>query len=248
MTEESHLTRKLRFGAALGKEEACRLDRLVREAVPVPARTDLVVQYQATEHVHVVKSGVACRYKMMPDGRRAILALLLPGDFCDLHVAILDYMDHSIGTLVDCEISRVSRNEIECMLTHYPLINRACWWATLVDEAVLREWLVNIGRRRTDQQLAHLFCEIYVRLKAVGLAGDHSFRMPFTQETLGDLIGATQVHVQRTMAQLRGAGLITLQDRVIAFPDFDALAGFAEFEPGYLHLGGMAPGPDGSHG
>ena len=144
-------------------------------------------------------------------------------------------MDHSIGTLVDCEISRVPRGTVNAMLER-PAINRACWWATLSDEAVLREWLVNVGHRATDQQLAHLFCELYLRLRAVGLTSDDSFQMPFTQPTLGDLIGATPVHVGRKMGKLRDSGLITLQDRVMSLPDFEAITEFADFEPEYLHL------------
>lgn len=236
MTDESYLTRKLRYGAELGAEDVEYLDRMVRGPRNVAANTSLIEEGEDTEYVHVIMSGVACRYKMMPDGGRAILALLLPGDFCDLHVAILDYMDHSIGTLVECEVAVLPRQTVNEMLDR-PAINRACWWATLADEAVLREWLVNVGKRSADKQLAHLFCELYVRMNAVGLTTDHTFRMPFTQATLGDLIGATQVHVQRMMTRLRDDGLITLQDRMISFPDYSRLAEFAEFDPAYLHLG-----------
>ncbi len=236
MPIESHLTRKLRFGASLGQDDAEYLDRLSELSRRIPAQTSIIEQGDVAEFLHVVKSGMACRYKIMPDGRRAILALMLPGDFCDLHVAILEYMDHSIGTLMESEICRVSRKTVEEMLQR-PAINRACWWATLADEAVLREWLVNVGRRTTDQQLAHLFCELYLRFKAVGLATDHTFPMPFTQTTLGDLIGSTNVHVQRMMRKLRENNLIILENRMLTFPDFHAIVEFAEFDSGYLHYG-----------
>ncbi|WP_306110938.1 MULTISPECIES: Crp/Fnr family transcriptional regulator [Roseovarius] len=240
MQDVSALTRKLRNGAALSGEDVERLERIALTSRCVPANTDLIKEHETTEYVHVIESGVACRYKITPDGRRAILALLLPGDFCDLHVAILDHMDHSIGTLQESRVSRVSRDDVLQMLSASPAISRACWWATLVDEAVLREWLVNVGRRRTDQQLAHLFCELYTRLEAVGLAENGRFRMPFTQTTLGDLVGVTQVHVQRTMTQLRDKGLITQQDREIGLHDFNAVAEYSDFDATYLHLGGRS--------
>lgn len=236
MSQKSALTLKLLHGARLEEHDVTRLDRLQVAPHQASAGADLITQGENPEHVHFVTSGVACRYKYLSDGRRAIVALLLPGDFCDLHVAILGRMDHSIGALTDCEASRVPRAELEKMLREHPLIDRACTWATLVDEAVLREWIVNVGHRTTEQQLAHLFCELFARLNAVGLAIDYSFRMPFTHPTLGDMLGASQVHIQRTMTRLRAAGLVTLQDRIIGIPDIAALAELAEFDPSYLHL------------
>jgi len=237
MTNDCSLTRKLRHGAALSPDDATRLAGISRTALPLAAGTDLVIEGNDAEYVHFIASGTACRYKHLPDGRRAIVALLLPGDFCDLHVGVLGHMDHSIGTLTECEATRVPSAQLDQTLAEHPSINRACIWASLVDEAVLREWLVNVGRRSADQQLAHLFCELFTRLEAVGLTHDNSFRMPFTQLTLGDLLGISPVHVQRTMGHLRDAGHIVLQDKNLRIPDFPALAALGEFDPAYLHLG-----------
>ncbi len=237
MTNESSLTRKLRFGADLQQADVDRLERLAQQARAFSATQDLIVEDDCPDHVHVVFSGTACRYKNLPDGRRAIVALLLPGDFCDLHVYILGRMDHSIGALTDCVVSRVPALEMEEILRSHPEINRACLWASLVEEAVLREWLVNVGRRSSEKQLAHLFCELYVRLDTVGLTYDHQFPMPYTQVVLGDLLGISQVHVQRVLSALRDDGLVSLQDRRIQITDFQALATLGEFEPDYLHLG-----------
>ena len=232
----SYLTRKLRLGSTLSEADTDRLDQLAGHAREFASGQDMVFEGDPPKFVHFVASGTACRYKQLPDGRRAIVALLLPGDFCDLHVTILNHMDHSIAALTDCEVTRVSRAEMEEMLFSHPSINRACLWATLVDEAILREWLVNVGRRTADKQLAHLFCELYVRLDAVGLTTDHSFRVPFTQVTLGDLLGVSPVHVQRAMRALRERELIVLQDKNIRLPDFPAIAALGEFDPAYLHL------------
>jgi len=235
--EESLLARKLRFGARLGRPDVERLERMSLSSRSVRANTDLIREADPPYHVHVVQSGVACRYKLRPDGSRAIVALLLPGDFCDLHVSILGRMDHSIAALLDSEVTYVPEGEMLEMLETHPAIARACWWSTLVDEAILREWLVNVGRRPSEKQLGHLFCELYTRLHAVGLATDARFRMPFTHVVLGDLLGLSSVHIQRVLRSLRQNGLITLQDHWVGFPDFAAMAGFSEFDPGYLHMG-----------
>ena len=236
MGEDLHLIRKLRLGAKLSEDDVDRLKRVVGEARTIPAGQDLTSRGDKPENVHFVQSGFACRYKLTEDGGRAIVALLLPGDFCDLHVAILGEMDHSIGAITNCEVSHIGSAELNAMLVKYPSINRACLWATLVDEAVLREWLVNLGRRTSDKALAHLFCEIFTRLKMVGVVADHHFHLPATQADLGDMLGISQVHVQRTLTKLKDQGLITMQSRYVQIVDVDRLMEFADFDPAYLHL------------
>lgn len=243
MHARSYLTRKLRLGAPLRQDDLDRLDQISTTSTRVPANTDLVQVGDDPRCVHVVASGIACRYKLLPDGRRAILALLLPGDFCDLHVAILGEMDHSIATLVDSDVVRIPEAAINTLLDTHPRIARACWWATLVDEAILREWLVNVGRRASERQIAHLFCELYVRQRAVGLARDLRMTMPFTQGTLGDLLGISAVHVQRVMSSLRRRQLVSLEGRILTIRDFEALAELGEFDPCYLHLHGEGTEP-----
>lgn len=186
--------------------------------------------------MRLVLSGFACRYKILRDGKRQIVALLLPGDFCDLHVAILGAMDHGIATFSPCTIADLSRAKVLDLTEQYPRIGRALWGATLVDEAVLREWLVNIGRREGVQRMAHLFCELLMRFQAVGLADGDSYPFPLTQTDLADVLGLTSVHVNRMLQVLRQAGLIVLQKQRLAIPDVDRLKAFCDFNPDYLHL------------
>ena len=164
------------------------------------------------------------------------MALLLPGDFCDLHVAILGEMDHSISTLTSCRIAEIPRKAVEDLTEKHPRITRALWWASLVDEGVLREWLVSMGRRPAEQRMAHLFCELLVRLQAVGMADDEGYDMPLTQIDLADVIGGSVVHINRTLQSLRGAGLIHWQGKRITIPDASQLMEYADFTPNYLHL------------
>lgn len=181
--------------------------------------------------------GFACRYKLLPDGRRQIMAFLVPGDFCDLHVAILGEMDHSIGTSWGCTVVDIPRSTVDDLTANHPRITRALWWATLVDEATLREWLVNMGQRDADRQTAHLFCELLVRLQAVGRASADGFEFPITQEDLADTLGVTSVHVNRVLQEMRGKGLIEWKSKRLRIPDVERLKAFAGFDPKYLHLG-----------
>ena len=115
-------------------------------------------------------------------------------------------------------------------------INRALWWATLVDEAVLRAWLVNVGRRDALQAVGHLFCELYVRMRNVGLAAGETMELPLTQEEIGDALGLTPVHVNRVLQRLRADGLIALKRGALEILDMAALERVAGFNPNYLHI------------
>jgi CRP-like cAMP-binding protein len=163
---------------------------------------------------------------------------LVPGDFCDLHVFILKEMDHSIATLSRCTVVKIPR---QCILelTERPAIARALWWAALVDEATLREWLVNIGARPAEQRLAHLLCELLSRLRVVGLADGGQYELPVTQQELGDTTGMSNVHVNRVLQRLRRDGLITLKDKNLVILDVNRLNAFSGFTPNYLHLDGQ---------
>ena len=144
-------------------------------------------------------------------------------------------MDHSICTLSPCAVVAISRETIEDLTTCHPRLTRALWWATLVDEGILREWLTGMGQRSSETQAAHLFCELLVRLQAVGLATPNSYRLPVTQNDLADALGISAVHLNRTLQQLRAQGLIRLKSSMLTIPDVQRLESFAGFNPNYLH-------------
>lgn len=164
------------------------------------------------------------------------MAYLVPGDFCDLHVSLLGAMDHSIATLSTCEVVQIPRQTVADLTANYPTLNRALQWAGLVDEAILRTWLVSMGRRPADTQIAHLFCELLMRLETIGLVTDGSYTLPITQVELADTLGLTSVHVSRVLRELRAQNLIVLSKKELTIPDVKRLKVFADFTPNYLHL------------
>lgn len=230
------LIMKLEYGARLTDNDRAVLQDLTRKTRRVPRRSDISTEGERPENVHLVMEGFACRYKTLADGRRQIMAFLVPGDFCDLHVAILGEMDHSIGTGWGCTIVDLPRSAIEDLTAHHPRITRALWWATLVDEGTLRAWLVNMGQRDADRQMAHLVCELLVRLRMVGLVSDGRFAFPITQDDLADTLGISGVHVNRVLQDLRSQRLLEWKSRRLYIPNVERLMAFAEFNPKYLHL------------
>lgn len=197
--------------------------------------TDIVREGDPPCTVRVVVSGWVCRYKQLPDGRRQIIALLLPGDVCD-HYDGLNELDHALGALTEATLREIDPVAYTAAVQAMDSVGRTLQWAASVEVAIQREWTFNVGRRDKLEGLAHLFCELYHRLDAVGLVEDSGYHMPLTQLDLADALGATAVHINRVLKALRGAGLVVLSQRRLTIPDLAALEKVALFDPAYLHL------------
>jgi CRP-like cAMP-binding protein len=232
------LIRKLEQFAGLSDEDRRLVDDAARDVRRLEARQDIIREGERPDDVHLLLEGWAARYKVLPGGERAIMAYLIPGDLCDIHIALLDRMDHSIGTLSPAEVAYIPRERIEALMGRGDDLARALTWSMLVDEAILREWLVTLGHRPADKRVAHLICEMMLRSKAVGLTDDDSFDLPLTQEELADTMGITPVHMNRTLQLLRQRGLITTRGRRVIVDDAKRLMAFSDFNPNYLHQEG----------
>lgn len=219
----------------LTPEDAQFVSSLLSEGSRIlPPGTDIATQGQRNDTVHVILEGHAYRYKLMADGRRQIIGFLVPGDFCDLYAFLLDRMDHSIAARTPCRVVDLTEDAILAM-TARPMLARALWWGSLVEDSILREWLVNIGRRPADRRVAHILCELLIRLRIVGQASENSFRLTLSQNELADTVGLTSVSVNRALQKLRRLGLIAGSGREIVIPNVSQLMSFAEFDPIYLH-------------
>jgi CRP-like cAMP-binding protein len=232
------LIRKLENFAELTDEEKRALHDAAGSLRTHSSHDDLIREGEQPNGVAVMVSGFACRHKMLPDGRRQIIGYFLPGDMCDARVFILKKMDHTISTLAPSTVSILSREAVLDITSRYARLTRAFWWNTLVEEAVGRQWLVSVGQRTALERIAHLFCEIFVRLRAVGLTTQDSCELPVTQSELADTVALSTVHVNRTLKELRRAGLVSMSSKSLVIHDLAGLRALAMFDPSYLHLEG----------
>ncbi|MHB2210701.1 Crp/Fnr family transcriptional regulator [Methylobacterium sp. CM6257] len=228
--------RKLEGFVPLTEADRAALLKVSQNPQAVAAGTDLVREGDPPAGVFLILEGLACRYKLGLNGARQIMAYLVPGDTCDLDVALLEAMDHTISTLSDCKVVRLAPETIRDLLQR-PAIASALRKSVLVDEATLREWLLNVGRRTGVERVAHLFCELHLRLRAVGQSDENRFDLPLTQQDLADTTGQTSIHVNRALRELRESGLIELQQKHLTILDLPRLQQMAGFKSGYLHLG-----------
>lgn len=233
-----HLFKKLMQFTALSETDRRAIDDSISTVTSFKAGEDISPEGGRPTHVRMMLSGWARRYKTLSTGHQHTMAFLIPGDLCDVHITLLDVMDHSIGALAPCRVGNIHRDALAKLIFQDGPLGRALSWATLVDEAILREWLVNLGGRKSANRLSHLLCEMYLRTKAVGLANNASFYFPLTQGEVAEALGISGVHANRTIQDLRARGWISFSSDRVTIHDFPALAKFADFDPGYLHQRG----------
>ncbi len=220
--------------------------RASMSATSRPARTSKG-QHGDPYHTHLILDGWACRYKPFPDGRRAIVALLLPGDLCDPFAFRRARMDHAIGALTPVTVARITPDQIGDAIRDRPAVEECLWREMLATTAIHREWIASVGRRSAIERLAHLFCELHLRLTRVGLADGATLPMPVTQPDLADALGQTSVHINRTLKELRTSGLVALRGRRLTIRDLGRADGAGAVRSGLpaarLSAAGETPRP-----
>jgi CRP-like cAMP-binding protein len=232
------LERKLDRFCVLNEEEKHALRAAMTKDRRFAPGEDLIHEHRPTEGVFVILEGFACRYKLLPDGRRQIVGILLPGDMCDLRVFLLKRMDHSICALSSVEAALIPPDAVVGLIENFPRLSRGLWWTTIVEDSITREWVVNVGYRTALERVAHLFCEVFWRLESVGLVRDNQCELPLTQIELGDTLALSSVHINRTLKQMRRDNLVKFQGGLLELIDRAALQAAAGFDPSYLHLDG----------
>lgn len=199
------------------------------------ARQDLIREGDEPGPMFVVLEGWVCRYKILPSGTRQIMAFLMPGDACDLHIKLLAEMDHSIQSITPAVIATVTRAEMQAMMQAHPSIATAMYSAQLIDEGIMRAWIVSMGRRSSTERVAHLMCELYLRARNIGLTGEGEFALPLSQLVLADALGMTAVHINRVFKDLRLSGAMALNRGSVTILDPVKLIQIAGFDENYLH-------------
>jgi CRP-like cAMP-binding protein len=233
-----YLVRKLRAFGSLPDPSENALRAIADDRVrSVRARVDLISEGDDPKAVFLILKGWACRYKMLDDGRRQIMSIFLPGDLADLHVYILKQMDHSIAAITPLDVALIGATQLETLGDQHPRVLRALWWETLVTAAIQREWTVTIGQRDAQESLAHLCCELYLRMRIIGLVENSQCDFPLTQADMADALGLTPTHLGRCLRKLNATGFVTLHRRKLAVHNLKKLMALAAFNPDYLHHG-----------
>jgi CRP-like cAMP-binding protein len=235
-TGMDRLLMKLRARDIVNDEEERVLRRSVREVKTVPAGRTIVKAGVTLSDCTLLADGIIARYKDLADGQRQIMELHVPGDFLDLHGFLLKRLEHNVGSLTAVRIALVPHDAARKITEDHPHLARLLWFSTLLDAAIHREHILSVGRRSALARIAHLICELQVRLESVGLSEGRRFALPLTQADIADATGLTSVHVNRMLKRLRDEELVTFRGREVIIQDWERLQRVAEFTSDYLYL------------
>ncbi len=210
-----------------------RLDMSLREFEPGQY---ILREGDRPRYCAYLTQGYVYRHKIVGDGGRQIVSIHVPGDFVDVQNILLDYADHNIQALTATTLITVPVEDLMRAAMEHSSINRALWRDTLVEASIMREWIANIGRRDARSRTAHMLCEVALRREKAGLGARETFDLPMTQEQLGDALGLTAVHVNRTLKSLENDGLIIRSKRSVTVADWNGLQSVGDFTSNYLHF------------
>jgi len=230
------LVEKLALRDRLSAVEVEALDDLLGPPRFIEAGADIVREHAHPQHSTLLISGFSARYITVADGGRQITEINVAGDFVDLHSLLMKQMDHGVVALTACTVVQAPHTKLIQLTERHPHLTRLLWLDTIIDAAIHRQWLAAMGRRSGLGHLAHLVCELYLRLQAAGQTGEMSFDLPLTQSMLGDALGLSTVHVSRLITELRGEGVVQWSGGRVQILDWHRLAEIAEFDPTYLRL------------
>ena len=230
------LLMKLRTRDDVSAEEEEALRGAIGETMDVAADRTLIVEGQEINQCILLLEGLLCRYKDLRNGERQIMELHVAGDFADLHSFTLKRLDHNVMALTPCRLALAPHERLETISRDHPHLTRLLWFSTNLDASIHRQWVLSLGRRTAMARLAHLFCELHVRLGLVGLTDELQYRLDLTQLDLAECMGLTAVHVNRTLKELRERGLVEFRNNIVRIDDLPRLQSLAEFDPSYLFL------------
>ncbi len=224
------LSDKLARFIDLTVQERMCLAEVQSELVPVRAGADVIRAGQTYRCVYVLSQGLAIRYKVLHDGRRQVLSLLLPGDLIGLPGCMFESSLYSISGLTDVVVCPLSFDAMFELFRRQPRLGAAMFWIAGHEAALFAERLVGVGRQSAYERVGRLLLELLFRLQIAGLADECSYDLPLTQELIADTLGLSVPHVNRTLRRLREDGLISLRGARLICLDIPALSRLADFD------------------
>ena len=237
---DAPLTEKLSRLISLGPAEIAVLGEFQSSLRHVARGREIVLEGRKYDGLMVLIEGVALRYRVLQDGRRQVLNIILPGDFIGFPGCFFESALYSIAALGDCTVSPVPFSRFLGLFETHPRLGAAIFWILSCETAMYAEHLIGVGRRSALERVAHFLLEMLTRLQAIGLADEFSYRLPLTQELLADALGLSVQYVNQTLRQLREEDLVTVERHQVTIHNYEALTALADFERTYINRFRMA--------
>lgn len=223
-----------RLRDAMSDAEKADLEAMVDATEWIDRPTRLLARGEAAHRSTILIEGFILR-TLDGEGRRHAVSFHVPGDFVDLHCFALKRLDHNIDTVGRVKVGYIPHAALDEVMRTKPHLTRLFWYSTLLDAAMHREWIMTLEQLTAPRRIAHIFAEISRRLAMVGLAGNNGFDTPLTQADLSEMCGATPIHTNRALRDLRENGIAVFDRGRVTIADRGALEDYARFSPDYLY-------------
>ncbi|MGJ4943481.1 Crp/Fnr family transcriptional regulator [Bradyrhizobium sp. HKCCYLS1011] len=230
------LLRKLKRHSRLSSDDVAEVNGLSFAVRELAANEDLIRQGDDPDVSAVVVSGWLARYHLLSSGARQYISFHMAGDWPDAQALFLDQMDHAVCATGPAAVATIPHQELVRAISRRPTLGFAIWRETLIDAAIFREAITNNSARAKPARMAHLFCELFYRARALDLADDNALDLPISLPQLGEALGMAIATVNRTLAELRASRAVDFRGGLLTIHSWPKLVAIGEFEPGYLHL------------
>lgn len=207
------------------------LDSIIDGDLLIRRRHDLVVDGFEYRKLCFVKDGFAVRYKLLRNGKRQIVNVVLPGDVVGLPGSFYERAAYSVTAITDLTMNVCALESYVQLCYRRPQFALALCWTAVQEATTHAEHIINLGRRTPLERLSHFLLELHTRLRIVGRADETSFTLPFSQEIMADVLGLSVPHLNRMMQQLRSEKLIADKERLVNLVDPEALKALAHYQP-----------------
>jgi CRP-like cAMP-binding protein len=234
-TFHTPLTRKLSRLMELSPAEIEVLRELQSAERRIARGREIVAEGRKYDALMILLDGAALRYRVLNDGRRQVLNIVLPGDFIGYPGCFFENALYTITALGECTASSVPFTRFLHLFQSHSRLGAAIFWSLSCETAMYAEHLIGVGRRSALERVAHFLLEMLARLQAIGLADQTSYRLPLTQELIADALGLSVQYVNQTLRQLREEGLVNIERQLVTILNLDGLATLADFERGYIN-------------
>ena len=228
------LSRKMASSGLLSPDESAVLRSFEANPRPLRRRQEFITEGRKYQNLFVILEGISIRYRVLRNGTRQIVGIILPGDFAGVPGCLFESALYSVRTLTDSVVSPVPLTRVIELFDIQPRLAAKLFWSFTCDAAVFAERLIAVGRLSALERVAHFVIELLTRMQAIGLADERSFAIPLTQELIGDALGLSVPHVNRVLRQLRDDEILKIKEGTVIVKDVDALSELADFERTYL--------------
>lgn len=226
------LTGRLRHD--MSEEEKRILEDSVSEVAVIDKSQRVLEHGEVYNHSTMLIEGFVVRTIDGPETRHGV-SFHVPGDFVDLHCFALKRLDHNIDTIGKVTVGYVPHETLRQIMINQPHLARLLWFSTLLDAAMHREWVMKLEQLTTSRRLAHIFAEIWCRLRMVGMGDEQGFETPLTQANLAEMSGATTIHINRALRELRDDGVADFVRGRVNIKDRERLESYGRFHSDYLY-------------